>query len=433
MLKNSVVALCVIFAQALAGPETAVSQVHPGGVTFRDFNAEVYLTPVDVSKQLGIGWVNSDVFPWGGIEPQKGQWNWGPTDQKVQNTHSEGVEILPTLGYTAPWAQSVPGLQWSPPKSVQDWEDYAEHVVAHYSSPPFNLRYFRIWNEPTRDAGFWLGTDQQFVDMVYLPAAKVIRQHHCFVVFGGWGLGDSLQRFDQLLEYHDAWRWTDILDVHYREVPAWQQLYTEWIKTGKCRGIWDTEIGYTADVDYLPSTYLRLLSWALQSGWRDPDQYKVFWYTGWGNGPQKLACLTMPVGGNNFTLSPNGTELKTMNDVLGAGALASFRGFSAGSLAAGAVSGAAPSALGFKVGGDRIVIALLSNQATPPANSAIPVVMSLEHRPQQVQLVSVSGERKVLPVSYSDGKLTVSVPRDDLQMDCATCKWAIAYLEVDGA
>jgi hypothetical protein len=349
----------------------------------------------------------------------------------VQDARTTGVAYLPTLAFTAPWAESTPGNDKSPPKNVQDWEEFVEHVVARYNNPPFNLRYFQVWNEPTPKAGFWTGTEQQFIDLVYLPAAKIIRQHHCFVVFGGWPVSNSLEELNSAIAYHDAWRWTDIVDVHYRDAPAWQQLYDRWIATGKCRGIWESEIGYTGDQDYLAPTYLRLLQWTLQKGFSYPDQYKVFWFANWGNAKDKLGHLTMPVGNVQFSLTPNGTKLKTMNEVLGNGPLTAFPDFVTTPPMPPSLS-STPSALGFKVGESRIVIAILLDQRTIQAHPRIVAQVPIARKPQQVQLVSADGDRKPLGSNYQPGKLNVDLARDDIKMNCPNCKWAVAYVEIDG-
>jgi GH35 family endo-1,4-beta-xylanase len=118
----------------------ATSPPYPSsGVTFRDFNGAVYLSSPEIDKQLGIGWTRQD-FSWSSIEPDKGKWSWDKMDQLVQGAHAQSVEVLPVLDYTAPWAASIPGQQFSAPRHVEDWEDYVEHVVARYSQPPFNLR-----------------------------------------------------------------------------------------------------------------------------------------------------------------------------------------------------------------------------------------------------------------------------------------------------
>lgn len=294
------------------------------GVTFRDFNSVVNMALPGTVKKLGFGWARNG-FSWGSIEPQKGVWDWRGTDELILRAHALGVQILPNLLYTAPWAESIAGNQGSPPKHVEDWESFVEHTVARYSRPPFNLRYFQVWNEPTREAGFWSGkTNRDFIDTIYLPAAKIIRKYDCRVVFGGWPDSNSLTEYDDLLTYHDAWKWTDILDLHYRDVSAWKHLYTKWIKTGKCRGIWETEVGYTSDPDFLPSLYLQVLQFCLESGWNDANQYKLFWYASWGAGKDGPNCLSMPSGGGGTSLTVPGRELVVLDDVLGGRKTISF-------------------------------------------------------------------------------------------------------------
>ena len=107
--------------------------------------------------------------------------------------HRYGLEILPMLGYSAPWAVAEGASGFAPPRNVADWEDFVETCVARYSRPPFNLRYFQVWNEPTLKAGFWKGeTDDEFFERVYLPAARIIRRYGCKVVFSGWPCSDGV-------------------------------------------------------------------------------------------------------------------------------------------------------------------------------------------------------------------------------------------------
>lgn len=433
MPKRFVLILVLTLLQTVVRAEVVFPRTAPSegsaDVTFRDFNGVNLPPPPRITQQLGIGWIR-DGFPWGGIEPQKGQWNWEKTDRMVQAAHAQGAEMLPLLAYTAAWAASIPGKQFSPPKQVEDWEDFVEHVVAHYSSAPFNLRYFQVWNEPTQQAGFWLGTPEEYIDRIYIPAAKVIRQHHCFVVFGGWPGSNSLQQFDQVLTYHDAWRWTDIVDIHYQNPPAWQHLYDTWIRTGKCRGIWESEIGYTGDPDYLATTYLRLLAWALRSGWNDPNQYKVFWFAIWGNAQDRLGHLTMPVGNDTYHLTQNGIELQTINAVLGNGSLAAFNEFATQPPMPALLVGG-PGAFGFKVGTNRVVIGLLVGQVFQQRGSAIQMQVSVNHKPRQVQLVNASGDRTPLAIDYRGDKLNVNLPAGTLRMNCPKCQWAVAYVQID--
>jgi len=407
----------------------------PPGVsdpTFHDFNGVCNLPAPEVVRQLGLGWTRAD-FQWGTVEPEKGKWVWDKTDQLVATAHADSMEILPVLDYTAPWAEAVKGQQTGPPEHVQDWEDYVDHVVARYSHPPFSLRYFQIWNEPTREAGFWRGaTNRDFIDTIYLPAAKIVRRYNARVVFSGWPHSNSLAELDGLLSDHDAWRSTDILDVHYFGGSAWQHLYDYWLAAGKCSGIWQTEIGFTDNADYLPNTYLRALEWALGSGWRDPDQYKVFWYANWGAGKDALKCLSTTVQGK-IVLTTNGQRLAAMNDALGGGALASFTQFQTTPSLPSTLDESKATALGFKVGDSRTVVALLLNKVGYQSYSSISVHASLGFRPKRVEVVTASGQRRALDAVYTSRGVQVTVPLKNMQDECTNCAWIVAYVEFEAS
>lgn len=398
--------------------------------TFRDFNGANYLSSPEIDQQLGIGWTRQP-FAWSDIEPEKGKWLWDKTDQLVQSAHAQSVEVLPDLAYTAPWAESVHGQQFSPPVHVEDWEDFVEHVVARYSQPPFNLRYFQIWNEPTHDAGFFYGTDQQFIDVIYLPAAKIIHSHHAYVVFAGWGKGDGLPRFNGLLAYRDASQLTDIVDVHYYGNNAWQPLYDQWVKSGRCRGVWQTEIGYTSDPDYLPGTYLWSVYWALRSGWSDPNEFKAFWYTVGATGANGSRCLTTRDSGGKTVLTENGRRLAAINGELGGGALKLFTDVATTpNMTPGAVE-SRPMALGFEVGQNRIVVALLLDQATCVRYPTLSVRVTLPAKPDRIELVTVDGDRKAIAGTYAHGQLAVLIPVQSAGPDTGRSRNTFAYLELN--
>ena len=273
-------------------------------------------------QRFGLGWGRHD-FGWGAIEPERGKFIWAGTDRLILDAHAAGLEILPMLGYTAGWANAK-HEGFAPPDNVADWEDFVARTVARYSRPPFNLKYFQVWNEPTRKAGFWKGkSEEEWVDTIYLPAARIIRKYDCSVVFGGWPISEP-ERLDAFLTYHDAWRVTDIVDVHYFEMRSWQAIYDKWIRPGKCRGIWQTEIGYLEFPNYYPNAYLRGLYWALTHDWHFADQYKLFWFAFWGAGPDAPRCLTGP---DDF-VSEHGKRALVLQSLLGAGTLSAFDAYS---------------------------------------------------------------------------------------------------------
>lgn len=412
---------------ATGSPPRIPRMAEAPGVTFRDFNSVVNMALPETVKKLRFGWARNG-FSWGSIEPQKGQWKWRGTDELVLGAQADGVVILPILAYTAPWAESIKGNPGSPPAHLEDWESFVEHVVARYSRPPFNLRYFQVWNEPTRQAGFWTGSDQEFVDKVYLPAAKTIRRHGCFVVFGGWPASNSLQEFDNVLEYHNAWRWTDILDIHYEGLPDWEYLYDRWVKSGKCRGIWETELGFTDDPDFVPSVYLPMLYWALKNGWNDPNQYKLFWYASWGAGKDGPNCLSMPGRDGQTVLTVPGTELAVLNEVFGAGALATFSRYTVAFRNNQEHSPSRSSVIGFR-SGRRIVIGMLINRQSLRNSHSLSVRVSMMQKPKTAEIVTEDGSHLQLKTHFHAGSLKVKIPLQRLVN--VNGKLLVGYLTID--
>lgn len=279
-------------------------------------------------RAAGAGWQRDDV-------------NWGNTDRVTEQdvtltwmerhitaAQSAGVKVLPILDYMPEWLAAVEDWEWTyagvrkvvnvtpdenersgykrhlteydaatgekiseydispgfcPPRDSAKWAAIVEKTVAHFSKPPYDVRYFQIWNEATPLTGpFWNGSIERYVDEVHIPAAKAIRKHGGKVVWGGWPDCNTLAEYDEALAYHDAWKVTDILDVHYLYPAAFEYLWRKWVNTGKCEGIWMTEIGDSAHgTDIIPNQYPRMIYWALNHGWSkdDPDKYKVFFFS----------------------------------------------------------------------------------------------------------------------------------------------------------
>jgi hypothetical protein len=399
------------------------------GITFRSFNGVNGVLGPELLGPAGLGDVGwfRDCISLQQIEPKPGTWDWSKTDVRARAAEARGGSYLPCL-LGIGWATSIPGKE-APPRNPKDWEDFVETFVAHYSEPPFNVRYFEVWNEPTPP--FWAGTDQQFVDGIYLPAATVIHRHHCFVVLGGWPLNKSLLELNQVLNYHNAWQSTDILNIHYRGVSDWQQLYNEWVKPGKCHGIWQSEVGFTSDPGLLPDVYLKTIYWALEAGWTNPDQYKLFWYSLVGAGADTPKDLLSQGPGGKFTPTLNGRHLTTMGDVLGAGSLSRFDSFQMQPSLPATLTSKAPTALGFRVGGSRTVIALLLNQQILQSNQALLFSIGATSAPKQTALVTASGQREEIKGAYSGGVLHLSVPLQGVRADCPTCWLTVAYVEVE--
>eukprot|EP01052_Picozoa_sp_SAG31_P009023 SAG31_NODE_466_length_15291_cov_7.540066_8_plen_1560_part_00 len=251
---------------------------------------------------------------------------------------------------------------------------YFDHLI-HLTCQVLGVDHFQIWNEPTQQAGAWHGSDKQFIDDVYLPAAVEIRKLGGKVVFGGWPGSNPLTEFNGLLRYRDAWRLTDVIDTHYRPVEEWITLANWTAIQGGPTALWQTEVAppvppdssdqWMGQPNRLPNKFLRALYWALTSGrWSRPDQYRFFWFAtghsangrGWGN-----ECLSVGTEGENVP-TIHGAHLSTMSSVLNGSFGPAFTAFRTvpelpATIADGWTSNS--TALGFRMADGTVVVALL--------------------------------------------------------------------------
>jgi len=260
----------------------------------------------------------------------------------ILKNNQNGVNTLLLLAYTSTWNATLPGDSKSAPLDVKPWERYVEAVVSKYHAPPYNVQYFQIWNEAagklsggSEQATFWHGPShpgariagqgpyerakQDYVDKIHIPAAKIIRAHGAYVVYGGWPDQGGLDTYVDWLEYKSALfnqrmiDWVDYLDTHYLWCDSLDGLYDRYVKPGVVRGLWQTEIGdaYMANPHYLPKYFFEFAVWALDRNWNDPNKYVSMVYHWDGVEPFRL---THP-GASGRTYNVSGQSLIVLNQV----------------------------------------------------------------------------------------------------------------------
>lgn len=348
----------------------------PEGRTFRNFSGVCQARGKVDSFNNFVGWTRDDLS-WEDMEPQRGQWDqaklkkWG---DRVLELRAAGVEFLPILCYGARWsidmkprtlqygdgrrvevkpAPSGDALlvitshkneqgEWiaEPEKSVKnhplsqigeefvpDWEAYVRRVVAFLSAPPYNLKYFQVWNEAHAESGFWRFGDSldPYMKRVHLPAARIIKQLGGKVVYGGWPCCGSVKEYVDLLDRHDAWKSIDVHDLHYFPVSSFEYIYRAAKKRGVATvSIWQTEIGFTANPSAIGNDYPRFLDWSLRHDWDQEDQYKLFWFAaGSPDSPKAYGYKCSLLLGDK--LSPHGLTLQTLGRLLVPGKLALYK------------------------------------------------------------------------------------------------------------
>jgi hypothetical protein len=126
---------------------------------------------LDFIAASGAKWFAMDL-DWASINPTRGKWNWGPTDQVVRQARARGLSIIGTLAYSPKWA--VPptcpvGSTHCFPARPEEFARFAKQAALRYGhgGPIAGLNssilVWQIWNEanhypfvqPTVDAAFY--------------------------------------------------------------------------------------------------------------------------------------------------------------------------------------------------------------------------------------------------------------------------------------
>ena len=343
-----------------ATPSQAQRQQEPPRIT-ELIGANGWPTSADdflVWKNMGLTWGRDSVGPGRADSPaspldidKTGPGYNTALPSIILNNNRHGIKSLIFLGYTPAWNGMVPGDSNSAPKNEHYWQEYVEAVVKKYSAPPYNVKYFQIWNEAagplsggSPQATFWHGPSsdnpqgdpqhahvytnamQDYVNLIHIPAARIIHKYHAYVVYGGWPDQGGMDNYIKWLEYESPSEharmldYVDYLDVHYLGIGDLDRLYRRYVATGKVRGVWQTEIGdtYMRDPQYLPDYYFSLAVWALDHQWNDPDKYLSLIYH-WDG----LEAYRLTHRGSPRTYNPSGRALIALRQNV-SGVLAPF-------------------------------------------------------------------------------------------------------------
>jgi hypothetical protein len=118
-----------------------------------------YLTPAEGvvdSASAGAFWVQSAAVSWQDIEPNEGVRNWAALSGREQewvNASNLAITPIVTIHFTPAWAQKASGVSCGPIRKdkFDAFGNFLYDLVTRYSQPPYNIKYWQIWNEA--DAG----------------------------------------------------------------------------------------------------------------------------------------------------------------------------------------------------------------------------------------------------------------------------------------
>lgn len=118
----------------------------PFGMCINMGSAEATEKAAQWAVPLGVKWMRQD-FPWYGIEPEKGKFQWGSLDAIVDVGLKHGISTLGIVTYAPPWIGHDPSTD----EERELFANFVSQTVLHFKG---RIRYWEIWNEPNIGT-FW--------------------------------------------------------------------------------------------------------------------------------------------------------------------------------------------------------------------------------------------------------------------------------------
>ncbi len=135
------------------------TQVTILGVQLNDVRQDVELHAL---RESGAAWYRGLTIPWSRVESEPGVRNWDVlADFERDLLTLQEYHVIPIVSVTSTpaWAEAMPGYSCGLilPEKINDFVSFMGDLVKRYSQPPFELRYWEIWNEPDIDPGLVAG------------------------------------------------------------------------------------------------------------------------------------------------------------------------------------------------------------------------------------------------------------------------------------
>ena len=116
-------------------------------------------THLDRLNEAGTYWVRRNGLLWSEVEKTEGVYDWNAVsnlEQEMINASSNGMEMILVVRSAPAWAQQLPGVFCGPikPEKLEAFGDFMYLAVQKYSQPPYNVKYWQMWNEPDADPDY---------------------------------------------------------------------------------------------------------------------------------------------------------------------------------------------------------------------------------------------------------------------------------------
>jgi hypothetical protein len=235
----------------LNGKGTAALKDTVFGLEMRRISGQENLNAVTAAD---TAWIRRNGLLWSKVESVEGVYRWDQQEsleQELMTAHQNGLRVILVVRATPEWAQKYKGVSCGPIREdkLAAFGDFLYQAVKRYSQPPYNVKYWEIWNEPDIDYnlvingrlesgsqyGCWGETDDPYagggdysdVLKVAYPRIKAA-DSEAQVVVGGMLLRcypetcsfDDAHYFEGILHHHganDGDKYFDIVSFHAYE------------------------------------------------------------------------------------------------------------------------------------------------------------------------------------------------------------------------
>jgi len=205
---------------------------------------------ITLAGEGGAHWVRTSLS-WATIEPTNtdpANFNWTTYDQRFANLAAAGLTPIVIIGGNPNWAAEYPCGPIND-ANLPDFADFLTAVVSRYKGPPYNVKYWELYNEPDNGdpinygwlGGCWGNSGAEYAHMLSVahPTIKAA-DPEAQVVFGGmaydWFEDDELfpqnpgpfvRSFIEDVLSNGGGNYFDVMNFHYYPAFAyrWENLY----------------------------------------------------------------------------------------------------------------------------------------------------------------------------------------------------------------
>ena len=123
------------------------------GLEMRRISGQENLSAVTAAD---TAWVRRNGLLWSKVESVEGVYRWDQQEsleQELITAHQNGLRVILVVRATPEWAQKYSGVSCGPIREdkLAAFGEFLYQAVKRYSLPPYNVKYWEIWNEPDID------------------------------------------------------------------------------------------------------------------------------------------------------------------------------------------------------------------------------------------------------------------------------------------